>query len=1271
MVKRVYVEKKPGFDVEAQQLFAELRDILGVDGLEGVRVIRRYDVEGISDELFEESVSSVFSEPAVDEIAYELPVPADSKVFAVEYLPGQFDQRAESASECIQLISQGERPAVRSANVYVLQGDVDAAKVDSVKGYVINPVEAREADLAEVDTLQQQFPEPAPVEVLDGFLSLDDAGLAQFVDDRGLAMDLGDIRFCQRYFAEEGRPPTITEIRMIDTYWSDHCRHTTFGTVLDDVRIADANVQRAFDKYLEMRSELGREEKPVCLMDMGTIGAKWLKSRGILTGLDESEEINACTVRCKVDVRGEQQDWLYLFKNETHNHPTEIEPFGGAATCVGGAIRDPLSGRAYVYQAMRITGAADPTVPVADTIPGKLPQRKLVTTAAQGYSSYGNQIGLATGQVHEIYHPGYAAKRMEIGAVVGATPASDVRRETPAPGDVVVLLGGRTGRDGIGGATGSSKAHSTSSIETCGAEVQKGNPPVERKIQRLFRNSEACRMIKRCNDFGAGGVSVAIGELADGLDVYLDKVPKKYEGLDGTELAISESQERMAVALSVDDVDDFMALARAENLEATPVAVVSADPRVRMHWRGDTIVDVSREFLASNGASKQASVEVPSPQDESFAECALDRAFEACDDLVNPMVEAVCRNGSMEETLCALMSDMNRASNKGLVERFDSTIGAATVLMPFGGATQLTPALAMVSKLPVLGGQTTTVSGLSWGFNPYLSDYDPFAGSYMAVLDSIAKLVATGFERRNMYLTFQEYFEKLRDDPKRWGKPVSAVLGALMAQVDFGVGAIGGKDSMSGSFEDLDVPPTLVSFATAVGDIDRVTSPELKEAGHELLWVCFDEPTPASVCAAFDAVEFLIGKGCVAACSTGGYSGLGETLFKMAVGNRLGVDLDGDVGFSDLFEEAYGTFVVELADGFDVASAIEMLGGAGMLEGVDALRLGTVVPSYLLIDFEQTADLAVVQEAWESGMEGVFPYRTPADEKAALEEVPAVTYTAGPVIRYAGQPVARPQVVIPVFPGTNCEYDTLAAFKRAGADVTVQVINNLSPCAVADSTRDLVRNIREAQIVMLPGGFSGGDEPDGSAKFIASFFRSPEVAEAVRELLQKRDGLMLGICNGFQALVKLGLVPYGDIVPADQCEATLTFNTIGRHQSKLVDTRTASNLSPWMAECEPGSIHTVAVSHGEGRFVAPAALIDQMVERGQVATQYVDAQGKPSMDLLYNPNGSVLAIEGITSPDGRILGKMGHSERAGEGLYKNVPGNLYQPIFEAGVKYFL
>ncbi len=1292
MVKRIYVEKKLGFDVEAQQLLTELRDTLGVVALDGLSVINRYDVEGIDDDLFDQCATGVFSEPQTDDVTYHVDeavqlhkpqahcegdvctFPGPRTVFAVEYLPGQFDQRADSASECIQLISQGVRPLVRSATVYGLDGNLSEDDVRIIKDYLINPVEAREASLDETDALAQDFDHPADVEVLDGFRAKDAAELAAFIEERGLAMDVADITFLQSYFQDEGRDPTITEIKMVDTYWSDHCRHTTFGTVLEDVRIADENVARAFARYQELRQELGREEKPVCLMDVGTIGARYLKHIGQLTGLDESEEINACTVRCKVDVRGEEQDWLYLFKNETHNHPTEIEPFGGAATCVGGAIRDPLSGRAYVYQAMRVTGAADPTVPVSETLPGKLPQRKLVTTAAQGYSSYGNQIGLATGQVHELYHPGYAAKRMEIGAVIAATPASDVRRETPTPGDVVVLLGGRTGRDGIGGATGSSKAHSASSIETCGAEVQKGNAPVERKIQRLFRNSEACRMIKRCNDFGAGGVSVAIGELADGLEIYLDRVPRKYEGLDGTELAISESQERMAVALAPDDVDDFIALARAENLEATPVAVVTEEPRVRIWWREKAIVDVSRAFLASNGAPKFAQVSVAAR--ESFAESAADRAFEACCDLTDPVVDAVCEHDSIQDALVGLMADINRASNKGLVERFDSTIGAGTVLMPFGGSRQLAPALAMVSKLPVLGGDTTTVSGMAWGFNPYLSEDDPFAGSYMAVLDSVAKLVATGFNRKSIYLTFQEYFEKLRDDPERWGKPLSALLGALEAQLDFGVGAIGGKDSMSGSFEDLDVPPTLVSFATAIGNIERVTSPELKQAGSALAWVSFEDADADSLTATMDAVECLIGRGLVAACASGGYGGLAETLFKMAVGNGIGVKLD-SVGIGELFEPAYGTFVIEAAEGVTVDDLSRALEDAGCLEGVDVVDLGVTTADYVLLADDQQVDLAVVQEAWESGIESVFPYRVSGDgvsdtsgEPIDSPDVPTITFEGGVGAVYHGPAVARPRVVIPVFPGTNCEYDTQAAFEAAGADVTVQIINNLSPDAVRESVETLERNIRNAQIVMIPGGFSGGDEPDGSAKLICAVFRSPAVTDAVRELLQKRDGLMLGICNGFQALVKLGLVPFGDIMEPSPDLATLTFNDIGRHQSSLVRTRVCSNLSPWLAECTVGDVHTIAISHGEGKFVAPSSLLDQMIEQGQVATQYVDGQGTPSLDLAVNPNGSMLAIEGITSPDGRVFGKMGHSERAGDGLYQNVPGNKLQPIFEAGVRYF-
>ena len=1083
--------------------------------------------------------------------------------------------------------------------------------------------------------------------MLEGFCELDEAGLADMIARLGLAMDLADITFCQEYFRDEDRDPSITEIRVIDTYWSDHCRHTTFGTVLDDVQIDDAVVQAAFDRYLEMRHELGRDEKPVCLMDMGTIGAKYLKHTGQLTGLDE-----ACTVKVTVDVNGHDEDWLFLFKNETHNHPTEIEPFGGAATCIGGAIRDPLSGRSYVYQAMRVTGASDPTVPVSETLPGKLPQRKLVTTAAAGYSSYGNQIGLATGEVHEIYHPGYVAKRMEIGAVVGATPASHVRRECPAPGDKIVLLGGRTGRDGIGGATGSSKAHNVESLEKDGAEVQKGNPPIERKLQRLFRREDACRLIKRCNDFGAGGVSVAIGELADGLDIDLDLVPKKYEGLDGTELAISESQERMAVALAPSqermavalaptDVDEFLRYANEENLEATVVATVTAEPRLRMSWRGSTIVDVSREFLASNGAPKSTSVRVEAPED----------------------YELSWAGETLAEQMRSLVTDLNVASNKGLSERFDSTIGAATVLMPFGGRTQLTPPMAMVAKLPV-DGETTTCSGMAWGFNPYLMSANPYTGAYLSVVESVSRMVAAGFDHEDLYLTFQEYFERLRDVPARWGKPTAALLGALMAQVDLGIASIGGKDSMSGSFEDLDVPPTLVSFATGLGHVDRVTSPEFKGAGHRVAVLVPDyaddglTPDPAALLDTYRLVEGLIERGEALAVSTLGYGGVAEAAFKMCVGNRLGIEVAPAFGADALFCPSYGSFLVELSD-----DAVQ----PEIPASVTASLFGTTTEAYELVAEGERIDLAGLQDAWEGALEGVFPYR------AEGEKVEAVSFdvaSAGVSRPTPAVHVARPRVIIPVFPGTNCEYDTAHAFERAGAVADVFVINNLTPEAVAESTHELARRIRESQIVMIPGGFSGGDEPEGSAKFITAFFRAPEVTEAVRELLQKRDGLMLGICNGFQALVKLGLVPYGDIRPMDDACPTLTFNTIGRHQSRLVRTRVASNLSPWLSKCEVGEVHNIAISHGEGRFVASPEMVEQLVAAGQVATQYVDESGIPAMSLDVNPNGSVLAIEGITSPDGRVLGKMGHTERSGAGLYKNVPGNAYQPLIEGGVAYF-
>ena len=1237
MVSRIYVEKKPGFDVEAQQLTAELRSILQLEALKNVRLINRYDVEGISTELFERCVPTVFSEPQSDTTYTELPEANGAAVFAVEYLPGQFDQRADSASECIQLISQGERPDVLSAKVYYLEGDLTDAQVEEVKHYIINPIEAREASLSTRDTVKMVYPEPQPVEVIDGFTELDDAGLQAFIAKRGLAMDLDDIKVFQAYFRdEEKRQPTITEVKMVDTYWSDHCRHTTFGTVLDDVKIDDELVELAFEKYLGMRRELEREKKPICLMDLGTIGAKYLKMKGLLKNLDESEEINACTVKVTVDVNGEDEDWLFLFKNETHNHPTEVEPFGGAATCIGGCIRDPLSGRSYVYQAMRVTGAADPHTPIDQTLEGKLPQRKLVTTAAAGYSSYGNQIGLATGQVNELYHPGYAAKRMEIGAVVGATPADHVRRETPAPGDVIVLLGGRTGRDGIGGATGSSKAHNVESIEECGAEVQKGNAPVERKLQRLFRRGDATRLIKRCNDFGAGGVSVATGEIADGLIIDLDKVPKKYDGLDGTELAISESQERMACAIAAKDVDEFIGYATEENLEATVIATVTEEPRVRMQWNGSTIVDVSRAFLNSNGAEKHARVHIEQGADwhPSWA------------------------GTTVEERLTSVLTDLNVASNKGLSERFDSTIGAGTVLMPFGGKRQLTPSMAMVAKLPVLG-ETTTVSGMAWGFNPYLSEANQFKGAYLAVLESLSKLVAAGFRRKDAYFTFQEYFGSLRDKAERWGKPAGSLLGALMAQCDLEVASIGGKDSMSGSFEDLDVPPTLVSFATACGKIDRTTSPEFKGAGHRVVLIAPQYrsdgllPKTMSMRKTLDAVEKLIGSGHALAVATAGYGCSAEELFKMCLGNGIGVDLDKLQDAGRLFELAYGSFIVELDDSAELPEG----------ERVHVEELGHTIDAYELRVAGETIDLAEMQEAWEHELEDVFPYRnesTPVEPITDERDIP---------LTYNGT-IAKPRVVIPVFPGNNCEFDSALAFERAGADPHTFIVNNLTPAKVAESTAKLVEEIDASQILMIPGGFSGGDEPDGSAKFITAFFRAPEVTEAVRRLLNDRDGLILGICNGFQALVKLGLVPYGDIRPMDASCPTLTFNSIGRHQSRIVRTRVASNLSPWLSRTNVGDIHTVPISNGEGRFVVSDELFEQLKANGQIATQYVDADGRPSMGWDVNPSGSSHAIEGITSPDGRVLGKMGHSERTSAGVYANIPDYTFQPLIEGGVGYF-
>lgn len=1243
------MEKRTGFDVQAQQLLHELREILGISAITSARIINRYDVEGISKDLFDNAVQTVLSEPPVDNTYDYLPIETDEHVFAVEFLPGQFDQRAQSASECIQLISQGERPTVRTARVIALKGNLDEKALNDIKHYVINPVEAREASLDEVKSLQREAVVPSDVEVISSFNDLDEAGLQDFINTRGLAMDLADAKFCQKYFCEEHRNPTITEIRVIDTYWSDHCRHTTFGTELTDISIDDNTVQEAFSRYLDLRKELNRENKPVCLMDMATIGAKYLKHTGELKNLDESEEINACTVKVKVDVNGHDEDWLFLFKNETHNHPTEIEPFGGAATCIGGCIRDPLSGRSYVYQAMRVTGAADPRTPISETLNGKLPQRKIVTSAAAGYSSYGNQIGLATGEVHELYHPGYVAKRMEVGAVVAATPADHVRRETPAPGDVIILLGGRTGRDGIGGATGASKAQDVESIEECGAEVQKGNAPIERKLQRLFRRKDACQLIKRCNDFGAGGVSVATGEIADGLTINLDKVSKKYEGLDGTELAISESQERMAVDVASSDAEEFLKYAREENLEAEIIATVTEEARMRMTWRGKTIVDLSRAFLASNGASKQQILHIESG--ESY--------------------EIPWQNQSdlpLEKRMHNLVSDINIASNKGLSERFDSTIGAATVLMPFGGRRQLTPAQAMVAKFPVFG-ETNTASAMAWGFNPYLMEKNQFTGAYVAVVESLAKLAASGFTRERAYLSLQEYFGKPHDIPERWGKPAAAVLGALSAQLDFGVGAIGGKDSMSGSFENLDVPPTLISFAVSTGDARLTVSPEFKGVNHKVIRIApkykSDGITPEkeSFLKALEIVENITKNKQALAISTPGYGASAESLFKMTLGNHIGLKLFNNLSDDDLFKPAYGSFYVELKEDAEVPS----LANTSL---VDVEIVGETTENYAITSSNsEEIDLSDLQKVWESELSSIFPYKKPGEIVETINNETNVSTTNH---MHTGKlkPLSHPHVIIPVFPGNNCEYDTQAAFEKAGADAHTLIINNLSAKDIAQSAEKLVEEIKKSQIVMIPGGFSGGDEPDGSAKFITAFFRNPAVTDAVRDLLNNRDGLMLGICNGFQALIKLGLVPFGDIIPINSECPTLTYNTIGRHQSRIVRTRIASNLSPWLANTQVGDMHTVAISHGEGRFIATNEVMEKLINNGQVATQYVDSNGVPSMSLNVNPNGSIMSVEGITSPDGRVFGKMGHCERAGRDLYVNIPDFHEQPLFEAGVEYF-
>ncbi len=1228
MVYRVFVEKKPELANEAKALLSDCRNLLDIPGLENVRVINRYDAENISKELFDYAVKTVFSEPQLD-IATEDVDLQEAVVFAVEYLPGQFDQRADSAAQCIQIISQGERPLVHTAKVYALYGDLQEADIAKIKKYVINPVEAREAALTKPETLKVEYAIPTTVATMEGFTQLDEKGLADFIRQYGLAMDEADIAFCQAYFRKEGREPTITEIRMIDTYWSDHCRHTTFGTIIDKVTFEDELLQKAFDHYLEVRKELGRT-KPICLMDLATIAVKYLKVHGKLPKLDESEEINACTVKINVEVDGESQPWLLLFKNETHNHPTEIEPFGGAATCIGGAIRDPLSGRAYVYGAMRVTGAADPLKPVNETIQGKLPQRKIVTTAAAGYSSYGNQIGLATGIVDEIYHPGYAAKRMEIGAVIAAAPAENVRREVPAPGDVVILLGGSTGRDGCGGATGSSKSHTVESLESCGAEVQKGNAPEERKLQRLFRNPQASRLIKRCNDFGAGGVSVAIGELADGLEIDLNAVPKKYEGLDGTELAISESQERMAVVVEPQDVDTFLALASKENLQACPVAKVTEEPRLVMHWNGNTIVNISREFLNSNGAEKHI--------------CAA------------PAQPASFRkeiSGSFSGLYSQLAQDLNICSKRGLSERFDSTIGAGTVLMPFGGKNQQTPIQSMVQKISVEKKHTDDCSFMAFGYNPFITEKSPYHGAYLAVVESVSKLIASGADFSEVYLTFQEYFERLGKDEKRWGKPLAALLGAFQAQLDLGIGAIGGKDSMSGSFENLDVPPTLVSFAVTTGKTRQVVSPELKAAGHTLCLVTPEQdenglPKAESLIALYGQVAKLLHSGEAVAAYTPGMGGVAEAVMKMAFGNDIGVAFDRNVTLQELFGYCYGGFVLEM-------SGKEVVGKV----------LGVTTSKTSLTWGGEEVSLSQLLKTYENKLESVYACNI-THEKAPME---TFSYTGGCHVAPAVK-VAKPKVLIPAFPGTNCEFDSAKAMADAGAEPEIIVINNLSADGISRSVDTFAKALQDAQMVFIPGGFSGGDEPDGSGKFITAFFRNAAVKEEVTRLLENRDGLMCGICNGFQALIKLGLVPYGKIIDTDENCPTLTFNTIARHQSRVVRTRVASNKSPWLSLTQVGDVYNVPISHGEGRFLASEALIRQLAENGQIATQYVDFDGNATADIHFNPNDSMFAIEGITSPDGRVFGKMGHSERIGSGLYRNVPGNYDIRMFEAAVKYF-
>ena len=1256
-VRRVYVEKKPDFAVKAKELKHEVKHYLGI-AAEGVRVLIRYDVENVSDDTYKKALQTVFSEPPVDDIYEEEFDAKGGKVFSVEFLPGQFDQRADSAEQCVKLLNEEEEPIIRSATTYVINGDITEDELEAIKKYCINPVDSRETGAQKPETLVQNFEEPADVAIFDGFIDMAEAQLKELYDSLNLAMTFKDFLHIQNYFkGEEKRNPSMTEIRVLDTYWSDHCRHTTFSTELKNVKFDEgfyqAPIKKTYEDYLNTHKEMykGRDDKFVCLMDLALLAMKRLKAEGKLDDQEESDEINACSIVVPVEVDGKTEEWLVNFKNETHNHPTEIEPFGGAATCLGGAIRDPLSGRTYVYQAMRVTGAADPTVSVKDTLEGKLPQKKIVREAARGYSSYGNQIGLATGYVKEVYHPDYVAKRMEIGAVMGAAPRRAVQRLTSDPGDKIILLGGRTGRDGIGGATGSSKAHNTESTSVCGAEVQKGNAPTERKLQRLFRREEVSHIIKKCNDFGAGGVSVAIGELADGLRIELDKVPKKYAGLDGTEIAISESQERMAVVVAPQDVEQFLAYAKEENLEATEVAVVTEDPRLILEWRGKEIVNISRAFLDTNGAHQEADVEVEMPveADNFFKKVEL------------PKVADAVEKGDNKAAWLAMLGDLNVCSQKGLVEMFDGSIGAGSVYMPYGGRYQLTETQSMVAKLPVLKGKCDTVTMMSYGFDPYLSSWSPYHGSVYAVLESLSRIVTAGGDYKKVRFTFQEYFRRMNEDPKRWSQPFAALLGAYDAQIGFGLPSIGGKDSMSGTFNDIDVPPTLVSFAVDVAKEQDVITPELKKAGNKLVLFTIDKneydlPVYEKVMALYDSIHTLIGEGKILSAYALDGKGLAAAVSKMAFGNKLGVTVEDSVSADTLFAPGFGNIVAEVSEDA-LAAVLEKVPGAAVVATVNDTQ------NFNYKDMSISMEEAL--NTWTGTLERVFPTRATEDK----EEVKTDVFDTKEIYICKNK-VAKPTVFIPVFPGTNCEYDSAKAFERAGANTIVKVFKNLSAADIRDSVDEFVKAIDQSQIIMFPGGFSAGDEPEGSAKFFATAFRNAKMTEAVNKLLTERDGLALGICNGFQALIKLGLVPYGEIRMQTEDSPTLTYNTINRHISKMVYTKVVTNKSPWLQKATLGQTYCNPASHGEGRFVAPKEWLDKLFANGQVATQYVNEAGQPTMDEEWNVNGSYMAIEGITSPDGRVLGKMAHSERRGDHVAMNIYGEQDMKLFESGVEYF-